>query len=67
MLFLQFRHSISITQQLIPIYNATVHKNFSMFALNMAIAKRLVLWETNMDSMIMYTSSYTDVHKTCMV
>ena len=29
-----FQHSLSITQQLIPIYNSTVHKNNSPFALN---------------------------------
>ena len=29
-----FKHSMSIAQQLIPIYNTTVHKNKSTFAFN---------------------------------
>ena len=31
-----FKHSMSITQQLMPIYNTTAHKNKSTVALNVA-------------------------------
>ena len=32
-----FKHSVSIEQQLIPIYNTTVHKNKTNVALNAAM------------------------------
>ena len=37
---------MSMAQQLMPIYNITVHKNWSIVALN--VAKLLVLLDTNM-------------------
>ena len=49
-----FQHSMSITQQLMPIYNITVHKNLSIVALN--VAKLLVLLDTNMPQGQKFTS-----------
>ena len=40
-----FRQRISITKQLIPIYNTTVHKNMIIIALN--VTKLLALQDTN--------------------
>ena len=34
---MRFKHSMSIAQQLMPIYNTTVHKNKSAVALNVAM------------------------------
>ena len=42
---MRFKHSMSITQQLIPIYNTTVHKNKSNVVLN--VIKLLVPRDPN--------------------
>ena len=47
-----YKYSMSIAQQLMPIYNIIVHKNKSNIALN--IAKLLVLLDTNMPHRQMY-------------
>ena len=43
-----FLHSMSIAQQLIPIYNTTVHKNKSYVALNVANVFVPQVKDTNM-------------------
>jgi len=40
-----FRHSMSIAQQLMPIYNTTVHKNKLNVALNLMWLTVVCLWK----------------------
>ena len=53
------QHSMSIAQQLMPIYNIILHKNKSYGAIN--VGKLLVLWYTNMPQVRKSPSDYFSI------